>query len=121
MAQISKEKLSTQSDAIIGAISALDESHQAIEAAWPALDVLSSATSFEAIESAPGGIVIETDGTFEAAATIYITLNYGSRKDPVSMSDAYPSIVRGTVDDHSNVTVSEIVVDTESFYGPDDT
>jgi hypothetical protein len=102
--------------AIFEAISALSDSDAAVLQAWDQLDILSSATLFEGIEAAPGGILISGNGQFEAAATVYITLQYGGSRDNVSMSDSYPATVFGNVDDAGNVEVERVEVDTESFY-----
>ena len=103
-------------EAIFTAISALDADDISSRNGWVELDILSSQTIFEGIEAVPGGIVVSLLGRFEAAATVYVTLNYGPSKDSVSMSDSYPAIVRGTVADDLNVEIDEISVDTESFY-----
>ncbi|KPF91277.1 hypothetical protein IP81_13190 [Novosphingobium sp. AAP83] len=84
--------------------------------AWDDLDALSSRTIFEGIEAIPGGIVFDEDGHFEVAATIYVTLNYGGSRDEVSMSDSYPAMIYGKVDDLLNVDISECSFDTHSFY-----
>lgn len=102
--------------AIFDAISALSENDTAVLQAWDQLDILSSATLFEGIEAAPGGTLIADDGQFEAAATIYITLQYGGSRDNVSMSDSYPATVFGHIDAQGTVEVDRIEVDTESFY-----
>ena len=105
-----------QEEAIFTAISALDSNELSSKNGWDELDILSSQTIFEGIEAVPGGVVVSALGRFEAAATVYVTLNYGPSKDSVSMSDSYPAIVRGTIDNDLSVEIDDIAVDTESFY-----
>ncbi|MCZ8323998.1 MAG: hypothetical protein O9283_01905 [Sphingomonadaceae bacterium] len=103
-------------EAIISAISDVDEPALSRFGGWDELNVLSSATLFEGIEPAPGGVVLQPDGNFVAAATVYVTLQYGGSKDGASMSDAYPAVIRGRIDNELNVEIESIDVDTESFY-----
>lgn len=102
--------------AVFDAISALTLEDGPVAAAWDELDILSSATLFEGIEAAPGGVVFSVLGRFEAAATIYVTLQYGGSRDSVSMSDAYPAEVFGSIDEQGEVQIDRIDVDTQSFY-----
>jgi len=76
---------------------------------------LSSNTVFESLEIVPEGILRAGEAGFEASATVYITLNYGGSRDSVSMPDSYPAVVRGTIE-NDQITISEIDVDTGSFY-----
>jgi predicted pPIWI-associating nuclease len=103
-------------NAIIRAISNLNRDELEEYGAWSDLDELSSETTFEGIEPHPDGIFETEKNHFEAIATVYVTLNYGSRKDRASMSDSYPARVAGTVAKKSDVKIDSITVDTSSFY-----
>lgn len=76
---------------------------------------LSSNTEFEGVEVLPEGLFETNDNKFEASATVYVTLNYGGKRDKVSMPDSYAAIVRGTMED-DQVKITEIEVDTSGFY-----
>jgi hypothetical protein len=83
--------------------------------AWQSLDELSSNTIFDGIEANPDGIFETEDHKFQAIADVYVTLQYGGKKDGTSMSDAYPAKVSGTID-AGGVKIEAIDVDTSSFY-----
>jgi hypothetical protein len=83
--------------------------------AWQSLDELSSNTIFDGIEANPDGIFETEDHKFQAIADVYVTLQYGGKKDGTSMSDAYPAKVSGTID-AGEVKIEAIDVDTSSFY-----
>ena len=76
---------------------------------------LSSNTIFDSLEVVPEGILKAQSNGFEASATVYITLNYGGSRDSVSMPDSYPAVVRG-VFENSRASITEVDVDTGSFY-----
>ena len=76
---------------------------------------LSSNTVFEGLEVVSEGILQAGATGFEASATVYVTLNYGGSRDSVSMPDSYPAVVRGMIE-NDDITISEIDVDTGSFY-----
>lgn len=100
--------------AIIKSIAEIDVAHSHI---WDELDQLSTHTEFEEIDAVPEGIFEIEGGDFEAVATVYITLNYGDRRDRSSMSDSYPAHVRGTYDENTKeASVIDLSVDTSSFY-----
>lgn len=83
--------------------------------AWDNLADLSSNTIFEAIDGDPDSVVRDVDGNFEAIASIYITLTYGSRDDQTSMSDEYPASITGRLT-NDGPEIDAITVDTSSFY-----
>lgn len=83
--------------------------------AWQDLADLSSATTFEAIDADPDSVVIDRDGRFEAIASVYVTLVYGSSRDQETMSDEYIATIRGILNDE-NATIIEAHVDTTPFY-----
>lgn len=83
--------------------------------AWQTLADLSSRTQFEGIDCDPDSVVVDSEGNFEALASVYITLVYGPSRDEESLSDEYLATINGilTVDD---VEISAASVDTSSFY-----
>ena len=100
-------------DAIIEAIEKYDVSETA---AWDKLDRLSTHTDFDELDAVPEGIFESTSNDFEVVATVFVTLNYGGRKEQ-SMSDSYPAYVKGTYDEATQAaSIEEVVVDTSSFY-----
>ena len=81
------------------------------------LEALSSGTEFEALDAASDGIFWADDTQhFEAVGTVYVTLNYGGTRDPVSMSDAYPAYVYGHNEGKSRAAIDRVEVDVSSFY-----
>lgn len=84
--------------------------------AWSDLDELSKHTEVEALEPNPDGIFEIDDDRFEATATVYVTLNYGDRKDSTSISDSFPVHVRGKIKKGNKIIIEDVKVDTTSFY-----
>jgi hypothetical protein len=88
--------------------------------AWDQLDSLSSHTYVEEIEAIPEGIFETDEGEFSAIATVYVTLNYGSTKDDLSVPDSFPAQVEGHFEikkrGQINAIIDEFSVDTSSFY-----
>lgn len=106
----------TELDIILEAISELTPEQVMDSEAAADLDVLSTHTQIEAIEASPDGVFWTVQGrAFEAIATIYVVLNYGSSRDSDAMSDSYPAYVYGTFSDEK-ASVIRITVDTQSFY-----
>jgi hypothetical protein len=83
---------------------------------WDRLDELSSRTELESVEANPDGIFESPDMTFQAIGNVYVTLNYGGKRDSTSMADSYPFHVFGRFDADGNASVERIEVDTSSFY-----
>jgi Predicted pPIWI-associating nuclease len=84
---------------------------------WDALDQLSSHTEFEALEANPAGIFEGPPGMFQAIGTVYVTLNYGDKRDSASMSDSYPVQLSGKFDRTTKLaSIESVKVDTSSFY-----
>ncbi|PAX09472.1 hypothetical protein [Sphingomonas lenta] len=102
-------------DEIINEINALDQNALEDFGAWQALADLSSRTQFETVDGDPDSVVMDTEGRFEAIATVYVTLVYGSSDDEDSISDEYLATVRGR-SGVGDVTIESIHVDTRSFY-----
>src|SRR5258708_6897358 len=65
---------------------------------WQNLDELSSHTELETIEINPNGVFEGPPGSFQAVGSVYVTLNYGDKRDSSSMSDSYPVLVTGKID-----------------------
>lgn len=105
-----------QVDAILSAISVLDQEALQRLGGWGPLEEISSATQFDGIEGAPSGVFITSDGQFEVSGTIYVTLQYGGSRDSTSMSDSYPALIRGKFDEHRRPTITQVEVDNTSFY-----
>ena len=102
-------------DLILEAISAIDHLEFMRVSRRDDVMALSSNTIFDALEVNPEAIFRKPDGGFEASGVIYITLNYGGNRDPVSMPDSYPAVVRGTLS-NDIAKITEIEADTSSFY-----
>lgn len=109
---IEGDKLET----IVGAISKLDCDDLERYGAWRDLEELSSNTLFEGIEAHPNGVYRTGMNTFEAVANVYVTLQYGGKRDASSMSDSYPAQVSGTISANNEIEIKSIKVDTSSFY-----
>lgn len=100
--------------AIIDAVSEYD---LASSPEWDQLDQLSTHTEFESIDANPDGIFEGPDNSFEAVGDVYVTLNYGDRRDSTAVSDAFPVQVAGTFDRQTGkVVVESVTIDTSSFY-----
>lgn len=101
------------------AVSALTADEVMVGEAADALNELSSGTIFEGIEANPEGVFrVRDTNKFEAACTVYVELNYGGSRDGVSISDSYPATVYGAISDSDEVEISDILVDTSSFFEP---
>ncbi|MBV8687795.1 MAG: hypothetical protein JOZ90_05720 [Alphaproteobacteria bacterium] len=97
-------------DAILDAVTSL-----AVQGFVTEADELSSNTVIESVEINPETIFPVSTDRFEAAGTIHVTLNYGGKRDAVSIPDSYPAIVRGHHDGSANVDIDSVEVDTSSF------
>ena len=104
-----------ENDLVVDAINSLDQADLDGFSAWQWLADLSSATTFELIDAHPDSIVFKSNGKFEAIATVYITLVYGSRDDQEKMSDEYIATVRGHFG-ASGAEIDEVDVDTTPFF-----
>lgn len=100
---------------IVEHINALTEQDLQRLGAWSDLTDLSSGTIFAAIDADPDSVVIDREGQFEAMASVYVTLVYGSGDDQDSMSDEYPVTLTGRLSDDS-AEIATAVTDTSSFY-----
>ncbi len=103
-------------DAILSAISNLDQEAVQRLGGWDPLEEISSATLFDGIEGSPTGVFVTPEGNFEVSGTVYVTLQYGGSRDSVSMSDSYPAIVSGGFSEDGSPEIQRIDVDNSSFY-----
>jgi hypothetical protein len=84
---------------------------------WDDLDKLSAHTELESLEANPDGIFEGPPGSFQAIGNVYVTLNYGDKRDSTSMSDSYPVQLTGKIDKAKKVaSIESVKVDTSSFY-----
>lgn len=103
---------SARIDAVLRAIEEFD----IVESdAWSQLDGLSSRTEVQSVEANPDGIFESPDETFQVIGSVYLTLNYGNKRDSVSMSDSYPFHMFGHFLPEGEACVDRIEVDTSSF------
>lgn len=102
-------------DRIIDAINQLTVEDLDPLGAWQPLADLSSRTQFEAVDGDPASVVIDAAGNFEAIASIYVTLVYGSSNDEESMSDEYLATIEGKIAPEG-VEITTATVDTSPFY-----
>lgn len=100
---------------ILKTISGLKEQDLKDHDAWEKLARLSTNTALSAIEAYPKGVYDMgdgTDGTFEAVATVYLTLNAGSSS---AFSNSLPAHIHGRVNTDNTVQVEKIEIDTSSL------
>lgn len=122
MSRNTNERVLTQIDepqdvrAVLKAIEALSQDDLVEMGAWDVVDQLSSQAMFDAMEGTSEGVFRRPDGSFEAVATLYVTLQFGGSRDRTAMSDTYPAIVRGKLDG-SGVKIQSVEIDNSSFYG----
>lgn len=105
-----------QLDTILTAVSDLTPDEIMESEAAADLDILSTHTLIDAVEASPDGVFwTKLNTEFEAVATIYVVLNYGSLRESDAMSDSYPAYIHGKFD-NGKATIDRITVDTRSFY-----
>lgn len=100
---------------IVAAINDLTEQELDALGAWQDLLDLSSRTIFEAIDGDPASVVIDANGNFEAIASVYVTLVYGSAEDEETMSDEYVATIGGIVRPQG-AEITRAKIDTSPFY-----
>jgi hypothetical protein len=84
---------------------------------WGDLDQLSNHTEFESLEANPDGIFEGPPGSFQIVGNVYVTLNYGDKRDNSSMSDSYPVQLTGKYNPKTKtVSIDHVSIDTSSFY-----
>jgi hypothetical protein len=86
---------------------------------FPELDELSKATTIEDIDIDEGSLLVteESDGALrvKGVVNVYVTLNYGDKKDPASFNDSFPGEFSALVTDAS-IRFESTRVDTSSFF-----
>jgi hypothetical protein len=102
--------------AVLSAIERLTEVDLRRYQAWTDLTDLSYQTTFDSIESSPEAVFADEAGRFDAAATIYVNLSYGTGADSEDYSDSYPATVSGSIDVNGNVQINSVSADVSSFY-----
>ncbi|HEX8381832.1 MAG TPA: hypothetical protein VF592_00510 [Sphingomonas sp.] len=100
---------------VVDAINSLNQDELDELGAWQPLSDLSSRTQFEAIDGDPDSVIVDAPGRFQAIATVYVMLVYGSSRDEEAMSDEYVATVQGRVLDN-DVVIDTVKVDTTPFY-----
>lgn len=86
--------------------------------AWASLDELSSRTKVDGLEPNPDGIFQTGDGKrFELVGKIYVVLEYGGSRDHLSVNDSFPIHISGEIGESSRISITNVEVDTSSFYG----
>lgn len=84
---------------------------------WSVLDELSNHTELKSLEANPDGIFEGPPGGFQAIGNVYVTLNYGGKRDSASISDSFPVRMSGKIDRAKKVvSIDRVEVDTSSFY-----
>jgi hypothetical protein len=87
-----------------------------LEMAGESLSALSSATEVEHVEVSSPAITDLGNDKFEASATVFVTLHYGDKYDPVAMSDGFPARIRGHFSPDKKAHIDTIEVDSRAFY-----
>ena len=106
-------------DAVVAQLEEAVDKYDFSEArAWDELQALSSNTQIDGIYPFAESAVFQ-HGRFKVPATIAVTLNYGGKADPVSMTDSFPAEIEIEIlasEKADQVVVRDISVDTSSFY-----
>ena len=96
-------------------ISALEHFDIVESEGWNALDELSSRTELDSLEANPDAIFASPDGNrFQVLGNVYVTLNYGDKRDAISMADSYPFHAIGKFKE-GEALIQRLLVDTSSF------
>ncbi|HEY8698441.1 MAG TPA: hypothetical protein VIM02_12565 [Rhizomicrobium sp.] len=98
-----------QRSAIMDAIANFDV--RKAPAAWKELAALSPNAEVE-IEANPEG-VFKTGDDFQATATVYVRLP----ETPSLNADSFPAHVMGRVGKNNKISITDIDIDTSSFFG----
>ncbi|CAN7296017.1 hypothetical protein LJR235_001414 [Pararhizobium sp. LjRoot235] len=98
---------------IVEAVQAMD--HQDTQA-WSDLDLLSTSTQIDTVETFENEIRFDGD-QFEGPLTWYVVLRYGmNTDDPLETSESFPGTFHGRVVE-SDPVIDDMTVDTSSFHG----
>ncbi|CAN5636950.1 hypothetical protein BH10PSE6_BH10PSE6_18210 [soil metagenome] len=86
---------------------------------FPELDELSSGTVINDIDIDEGSLEVtkETNGDLnvDGVVNVYVTLNYGDKRDPATFSDSFPGHFNALLSD-AGMKLKSTSVDTSSFY-----
>jgi len=86
---------------------------------FPELDELSKVTTIEDIDIDEGSLEVtrEKDGNLrvDGVVNVYVTLNYGDKKDSTAFNDSFPGHFSALVS-KSGIKVENTSVDTSSFF-----
>jgi hypothetical protein len=84
--------------------------------AWGELDLLSSNTGVDTVETFEQEVRIHNNG-FDGPITWHVTLEYGPKdgEGPLTTSESFPGTFQGHFDGEDPV-VDDMTVDTSSFY-----
>lgn len=84
--------------------------------AWSDLDLLSTSTLIDTVETFENEIRFDGD-KFEGPLTWYVVLRYGmNTDDPLETSENFPGTFHGRVVE-SDPVIDDMTVDTSSFHG----
>ncbi|MCM5554077.1 hypothetical protein [Pleomorphomonas sp. NRK KF1] len=84
--------------------------------AWSDLDLLSTSTQVDTVETFEKEIRFKED-EFQGPLTWYVVLRYGmNTNDPLETSESFPGTFRGRIVD-SEPVIDDMTVDTSSFHG----
>jgi hypothetical protein len=84
--------------------------------AWSDLDLLSTSTQIDTVETFENEIRFEGD-QFQGPVTWYVVLRYGLHTgDPLETSESFPGTFHGRLVDGEAV-IDDMTVDTSSFHG----
>lgn len=86
---------------------------------FPELDEISKQTTIEDIDIDEGSLEVrrEKNGRLhvDGVVNVYVTLNYGDKKDASSFSDSYPGHFSALITD-AEIKLENTSVDTSSFF-----
>ena len=86
---------------------------------FPELDELSSGTVIDDIDIDEGSLEVtkETNGDLnvDGVVNVYVTLNYGDKRDPAAFGDSFPGHFSALLSD-AGMKLKSTSVDTSSFY-----
>ncbi|SFP93431.1 hypothetical protein [Sphingomonas rubra] len=100
---------------VVATINEFDQKRLDEMGGWQPLADLSGRTQFEAIDGDPDSVVFVDENRFQAIATVYVILVYGSGNDEDTMSDEYVATIQGHRD-AGGIVIDSIEVDTTPFY-----
>jgi hypothetical protein len=106
----------TKTDRKKAILDMMDDYDLSDSTAWNKLDMLSTHTHVDTIEVDPEGIIIEDNKTFRGVANVYVSLEYGSKRDSFTTSDSFLGHFKGHFGPKNAPIIDEFDVDTSSFY-----